>query len=223
MQVKKSFCLAFLHFLISVRYDAPFAGVVSIASAGLHLAPHHVVDGRAKKGEVQMTSCVDLEGHLARDGRFYLLDFSRSFPCAFKSNPSSTDRFWMYYHLFRAEFLVKWNKPLCADSFSPFMSRQDEDDLTKQDVIQATRHLQTSTVKTVAHTLTVSEMRFETVGRLFHRSGLNMRYLGLVLAELSARSTAFRLIAIEILGRVTKVVEKNFSLSLFEQIILRTG
>jgi hypothetical protein len=122
-----------------------------------------------------MTSCVDLEGHLARDGRFYLLDFSRCFPCAFKPNSLANDRFWMYYHLIRAEFLLNWNKPLCADSFSPFMSRQDEDDAAKQEVTRATKHLQTVTVKTVARALTVSEMRFETVGRIFHRSGLNMR------------------------------------------------
>ncbi len=86
----------------SVRLDPRFSGVVERASLGLGLAQHHVVDGRGRKGEACVSSCVDLEGssrernlmwkflnqtgHLGKDGRFYLLDFSRAFPCAVKPN-----------------------------------------------------------------------------------------------------------------------------------------
>lgn len=169
----------------------------------------------------QLTSCIDLEGHLGLDGRFYLIDFSRTFPCAFKQRPvASIDRFWMYYHLFRAEFCIKWSDPICADAFSPFMSRSDEEEAAKQTVRKATIHLETVVTKTVAKALQQADMTFETVTRVFHRSGLNMRYLGLVncvlflfvvfflhfqvLAHLPTKSSSFWFVSCEAVGRATK-------------------
>ena len=35
----------------------------------------------AGKDRVVMATAVDIEGHLGRDNRMYLLDFSRVFPC----------------------------------------------------------------------------------------------------------------------------------------------
>jgi hypothetical protein len=62
--------------------DEKFNQMVKNASLGLNLAKHFVVNGRARKGEVEIASCVDLEGHRGTDGRFYMLDFSRTFPPA---------------------------------------------------------------------------------------------------------------------------------------------
>ena len=42
------------------------------ASMGLNLKPHWAVNGRSKGGEIEIASCVDLEGHSGSDGRMYL-------------------------------------------------------------------------------------------------------------------------------------------------------
>ncbi len=40
----------------------------------------------------------------------------------------------MYYHLLRSEYVGRYGRPLCADAFSPFMSRADEDKAAKEEV-----------------------------------------------------------------------------------------
>ncbi len=65
-----------------VKNEVPaWSQLISSASVALGLRPHWVRNGG---GEIELTSCVDLEGHRGRDGRMYLLDFSRTFPPAYK-------------------------------------------------------------------------------------------------------------------------------------------
>lgn len=51
--------------------------LISEASKQLNLKPHMV---GPKGAEVEVVSAADLEGHVGHDGRFYMLDFSRSMP-----------------------------------------------------------------------------------------------------------------------------------------------
>ncbi len=96
--------------------DENFSATITKASEGLNLAKHFVVrlirevfffffffflncfskklNGRAKKGEVEIASCVDLEGHRGSDGRLYMLDFSRTFP------PAVRERFLFFFFFF---------------------------------------------------------------------------------------------------------------------------
>jgi tetratricopeptide (TPR) repeat protein len=165
------------------------------ASMGLNLKPHWVVNGRSAGGEIELASCVDLEGHSGSDGRMYLLDFSRTFPPAFKPKEAceAHDQLWPFYHMMRAEFVARWEKPLCADSYSNFQSRltserAEEAKNNNREVRAATEALMTETVMRVCKALIDSSDSTLSITHVFHRFGLNMRYLGLVYQQLVSKS-----------------------------------
>lgn len=65
-----------------VKDEIPeWSALVREASMGMGLKPHWVRNGA---GEREIASCVDLEGHKGKDGRMYLIDFSRALPPAAK-------------------------------------------------------------------------------------------------------------------------------------------
>ena len=92
-----------------------------------------------KKKRKKLAFGGDVEGHLGKDGHFYMLDFSRVLPPV-RPNflpplPSSSlgvfggglgERQREMYHnshlylLFRQEFLKKYKAPLCSDGYSRF-------------------------------------------------------------------------------------------------------
>lgn len=178
----------------TVKDEIPeWSQFVREASMGLNLKPHWVVNGRsgASVGEIELASCIDLEGHRGSDNRFYLLDFSRTFPPAFKNVPQdSYDQLWCFYHMFRPEFLARWKVRLSSDAWSRFQStitdaRRAEARENNEAVREATRALETTTVEAVCNAL-LSSTRREGVSvvHTFHQEGLNMRYLGLVYTRL---------------------------------------
>jgi hypothetical protein len=188
------------------------------ASMGLNLKPHWVVNGRSAGGEIELASCVDLEGHSGSDGRMYLLDFSRTFPPAFKPKEAceAHDQLWPFYHMMRAEFVARWEKPLCADSYSNFQSRltserAEEAKNNNREVRAATEALMTETVMRVCKALIDSSDSTLSITHVFHRFGLNMRYLGLVYQQLVSKSmysssfhNLYALIQVEAMMRVVK-------------------
>lgn len=46
--------------------DAAFSNIVNRASEGLGLKPHYVINNRSSGGELRITGCVDLEGHMGK-------------------------------------------------------------------------------------------------------------------------------------------------------------
>lgn len=164
-----------------------WSNFIADASQGLGLKAHHVMHGSS--GEAQVSSCIDLEGHKGTDGRFYLLDFSRALPCAFKKDREreSYDTMWPFYHMMRPEFVARWKEPLSADACSSFQSTvtQQRKEEAKQDnaqVREATEHLRTVIVAKVCQRLVdaAKGLTLVSLSQLFHAQGLNMRYLGLV-------------------------------------------
>jgi tetratricopeptide (TPR) repeat protein len=188
------------------------------ASLGLNLKPHFVVNGRSNGGECEMVSCVDLEGHKGSDQRFYLLDFSRTFPPVFKAeeNRRQFDQLWPFYHMFRPEFVATWSLPLCADACSNFQSvitgaRKEEATRNNKEIRSATEHLMTQTMAHVCKSLLSAVDKSISLTHVFHRKGLNMRYLGLVYSHLvsdalysKTRHNLYRLVQAEALMRVLK-------------------
>lgn len=65
-----------------------------------------------------MYSPADLEGHRGKDGRFYLLDFSRVLP---PETPNPKFKNSHLSRLLRPEFVQDYYKPLCSDAFSGFI------------------------------------------------------------------------------------------------------
>lgn len=173
--------------------DAQFCDVVMRASCGLNLAKHYAVNGRAGGGEVQIASCVDLEGHRGHDLRHYMLDFSRTFPPAMRDQEKKQDHdnMWIFYHMLRPELVSRWEKPLCADAFSNFQSpkREAENRAHNQEVRAATTWVETEGVLRVARALlNASDSGLTNLSQVFHSLGVNLRYIGLVYAQLVATS-----------------------------------
>jgi hypothetical protein len=76
-------------------------------------------------------SAVDIEGHKGTDGRYYLIDFARSFPC---EKPSARGE--NLTQLFRPEFCAMYPKILCSDAYSGFT-----DSSHNADIDEATTYL----------------------------------------------------------------------------------
>lgn len=206
----------------NVKNEIPeWSDLIFEASLGLNLKPHHVVNGRLARGETEIASCIDLEGHKGRDGRFYLLDFSRSLPPAFKEQRDDVqDSMWPYYNLMRSEFVKRWEKPLSADAFSNFQSkwtsdRKAEAKANQDEIRVATNFIKVNVVAKVCRALLVSHDASTSLRQIFHREGLNMRYLGLVYQHLvgaqyqSAMANLYKMMQIEALMRVLKADLRN--------------
>jgi hypothetical protein len=201
----------------NVRNDIPeWSQLIRDASVGLNLKPHYVINGRSAGGEAEIASCVDLEGHNGSDRRYYLLDFSRTFPPLFKKPSETYDKFWPFYNMMRGEFLKRWGKPLSADAFSNFQSvsiseeRKSEAKVNQEDVRVATAAIEEKVVVMVCKALFASHDASTSIRHIFHREGLNMRYLGVVYQRLvgdlyqASKHNLYKLVQVEALMRVLK-------------------
>jgi len=184
------------------------------ASEILNLRPH--MAGLVPEKRKIMYSAADLEGHRGTDGRFYLLDFSRTFPC---EAPISRLPGINLTRLFRPEFVRSYKSPLCPDAYSSFT-----DTSYNADIDAATRHLHWDLVPRFARllpTLLVEQQSGLLDGsggntlafrltEAVHSHGINVRYLGLVFSSLSSlpnikyRDACRALVFIEMLARVIK-------------------
>jgi hypothetical protein len=96
--------------------NAVFAARLDEAGAILNLKPHLA---GTTPGRLKLTRAPgDLEGHVGKDGRFYLLDFSRSMPPEFSQRAGEPRA--VYYKLLRPEFVLsmKGRVALCADALT---------------------------------------------------------------------------------------------------------
>ena len=120
------------------------------------------------KDNVQMATGVDVEGHLGKDGRFYMLDCSRVLP------PLKPNREFVNGHLFqvkknpprnvkknfdtklskmfRKEFVSNFKLfPLCSDSYSRFIKDQPDKKEHNREIDIATKDLLGPTIAFVAN------------------------------------------------------------------------
>jgi hypothetical protein len=194
--------------------NAKMRQMMKRASEILNLA-EHMAGVHADKRKL-MYSAADLEGHRGTDNRFYLLDFSRTFPC---EAPLSRKPGVNLTRLLRPEFVRSYKQPLCPDAYSSFT------DVSYNAAIDAaTRHLHWDVIPNFARLLptllveqqsgvldgsgcnTISFRLTEAV----HSHGINVRYLGLVYMSLTTmpqvqyRDTCRALVFIEMLARVIK-------------------
>lgn len=144
----------------------------------------------------------DLEGHLGNDGNFYVLDFARTFPPEFMPYRPQDSSF--LYKLLRPEFVSRYPIPLSSDAFSLF--GEDEHAYHNFEVKEATRVLHNTVIPLFAQFLDHTETEYRDFHRLIeelHRSGINIRHLGLVRSMVSSEKIR-TLILTELIARVLK-------------------
>lgn len=200
--------------------DPDFTKRIYDASIALGLKPHHVINGKSTGGELEIASCVDLEGHLGKDNRRYLLDFSRTFPPVFRAQETRQpyDTFWPFYHMFRAEFMTRLKQYgfgcLSADAYSSFQSPAypEEKSANHQAVREASETLINVSYSVAEYLDSLCDKgdAISSLSQIFHGYGLNMRYLGLVYQRCvgeryrSTRSSLYKKLLVEGLVRTFK-------------------
>jgi hypothetical protein len=108
------------------------AQAVATLCRQLNLKPHTVRSRRdGDTGSVCVFSAADVEGHLGTDGRFYLLDVSRTFPPV---RPDRENAGSFLFQLFRPQFVARYPIPLCADAYSQFVKGADDEEEHKREV-----------------------------------------------------------------------------------------
>jgi len=180
--------------------DERFNKLMKKAATKLNILPHRV------KSQM-LYSPADLEGHLGKDDKYYLLDFSRVFP---PEAPISSIKNAHLSRLLRPEFVVSYSEPLCSDSFSGFVKGNHQK--VNNSIVEATEYLiRTLIPKFVKSELEVLMIEAEENSRLdsfrltetIHSKGINCRYLGLIRRHLE--NEKFKtIILIDIVSRVIK-------------------
>jgi hypothetical protein len=101
----------------------------------LNLKPHQIVDGSGT--ETTLYGPADLECHLGKDGRIYLIDTSRLFPPTMPTPDMPRSQY--LWNRFRPIVVKQNGVPLSSDALSPFgrLSRQQD----TEEIQQTTKRL----------------------------------------------------------------------------------
>ena len=139
------------------------------ASELLNLKSHSVTE--RKTGEkVVMQGPVDLELHLARDGRYYAVDLARLFP---PQKPLPGVKGCFLYKLFRPEFLKNYPKSISSDCYS-YWGREDPDNNKEAD--EATAYLLDILIPQLLQSGDLNNSSIEDMKSILHKWGVNMRF-----------------------------------------------
>lgn len=189
-----------------LRSNDRLAARIEEASAKLNLKLHE-----AGKDRVMMATAVDIEGHVGRDNRFYLLDFSRVFPPV---TPNRTIEGSHLFQMFRPEFVKSFTLfPLCSDAYSRFTVGLPDAKEHTEEVDLATMELLNVTISNFVAEL-IAKMTEEAriagtlenfnLVQLMHSHGINVRYLGEVARKMGRHPFAMVVLS-EMVARIVKI------------------
>eukprot|EP01125_Pyxidicula_operculata_P007329 TRINITY_DN2496_c0_g1_i1.p1 TRINITY_DN2496_c0_g1~~TRINITY_DN2496_c0_g1_i1.p1 ORF type:complete len:2166 (+),score=385.55 TRINITY_DN2496_c0_g1_i1:51-6548(+) len=166
----------------TVHFDDPVLNKkMEEAGSTLCLRKHCVLDKR-------MRFPGDIEGHIGSDGKCYVVDYGRMLPpeAPLKSGGGPQS---IFYNLFRqtlvTKFKEKFNRELCSDAFSRWLTKDPDSREINNDAILATDFLHDQLIPEYAKILDekanngqMSEKK--TFIANLHVYGLNIRHLGFV-------------------------------------------
>eukprot|EP00698_Gefionella_okellyi_P008753 TRINITY_DN2189_c0_g1_i3.p1 TRINITY_DN2189_c0_g1~~TRINITY_DN2189_c0_g1_i3.p1 ORF type:complete len:714 (-),score=144.48 TRINITY_DN2189_c0_g1_i3:1496-3637(-) len=142
----------------------------------------------------------DIEVHIGRDGRAYVLDTARLFPPA-APVPNGAKGAHLY-NLLRPEFVRRNPVPLCSDAFSYWGRHGIREH--NQEIRDATARLEQEVIPKVVQQLDDHPGLDDVhVNAFCHERGVNMRYLGAMYA-LSRNSVVRDKLLIEMVSRLIK-------------------
>jgi len=191
---------------------------MKLAASIIGLKEHRV--GRVLDTSQTLAAPFDVEGHSGRDGRFYLIDFSRVMP---PETIQPDVRGCALFRLLRPEFVFKYvketNIPLCPDAYCPATRIHPGYEIHDREIDVATQHLHKVVIPAFALTLVNSLESWILRGEkpetfrlteTVHSHGVNIRHLGRVVSELRKLSHPMRQIAtVLLLCEITARAIKN--------------
>jgi hypothetical protein len=156
----------------------------------------------------------DIEGHLGKDGRFYMLDFARLMPPECPLPNQIIEKGSLFFKLLRPE-LVRGNcVPLSSDALTRWGMGDPHRMSHNKEVLEATIRLRTDVISRFAGQLALPQSEMElskssaitfsdSICHRLHGAGINLRHLGLVRRR-STNSTVQSLLLVEMLARIFK-------------------
>lgn len=163
-------------------YNTTLNAMLEEAAKHLNIAPHYC--GRSKG--ILLHTAGDMEGHLGKDGKFYLCDFSRVLPPEYpKAFPSGKIRCTHLFRLLRPELVQAYKKPLCNDAFSGFVHADPDAAIYNEEIKEATTFLLEKVVPECAKDMDNliknrihRSIRDINVVDILHSHGVNLRWMG---------------------------------------------
>lgn len=136
----------------------------------------------------------DIEGHVGRDGKFYVVDVARIWP---PETPNASLQGSFLYKLLRPELVSRYPKPLSSDAFSLF--GRDNSAEHDAEVVEATRFLLDKVIPDFAQALAADEKELKPwrIVEELHRAGINTRHLGRVRALIPLEKVRIRNVILE--------------------------
>jgi len=197
--------------------DECFNSIMRQTALRLNIQSHQCGSGispNRPNSSAYLHSAADVEGHLGRDGHYYLLDFSRTMP---PCPPDPTLPSSHLFRLFRSEFVAKYPVPLCPDGFSGFL-RADPDRknynaqlrLAFQSLIDVNCHEFARRVPWhIMEAREKGDLSSFPLSQELHSVGINLRYLGIILDYIPITGDEMSIIVrsfilCEILARIIK-------------------
>lgn len=152
-----------------------------------HSSPHIAgVPGAATR---EIWGPGDIEGHMGTDGRYYVLDFARTFPPEHPGPARNSCKGSVFFRLLRPEFVKTYKERLSPDALVGWGRADPRQPDYNQQILHATLFLREVLVPTLATELNAEvEIQhldarvgfLKGIGHRLHSYGVNLRYLGLV-------------------------------------------
>eukprot|EP01091_Cochliopodium_minus_P013369 TRINITY_DN4293_c0_g1_i1.p1 TRINITY_DN4293_c0_g1~~TRINITY_DN4293_c0_g1_i1.p1 ORF type:complete len:537 (-),score=110.57 TRINITY_DN4293_c0_g1_i1:953-2563(-) len=157
--------------------DSNFNDIMESVGKKMNLKEHLAGMGKNKK---MIYFPTDIEGHIGKDGRRYVIDFSRIYPPEypdFNLNPKSS----VLYQMLRPEFVKHYQRPLSSDSCTKFGKSNHL--FNNKEIYDATLYLYQQIIPAFSKEidkLTIDHLESYRLSEKIHQSGINMRHLGRV-------------------------------------------
>lgn len=172
--------------------DEVMQSALKFAAHHLHLERHWVRDKR-------LYAAGDIEAHMGKDGRRYLVDLARTFP---PEDPGCSSHLphvhsSVFFRLHRAAFMEYLKSkhdnakfpPLSSDAYSLWGSRIDAA-THNQNAKNATVYLLETRVSELVSFLQTDKNQTQNLGQVLQRWGISVRHMGLVRSRVRALQKA---------------------------------
>ena len=172
-----------------------------------------------EKKRVRVVGGYGVQVHKATDKRYYVAQAGDMYPCVRPHDEPGrkSDKGSEFVELFRPEFVQCYPTALSPNVYKPWAAGMPDEEESKSEIDEATRLLETVLIPTFAKDLTelvrergaFANDSMLRANELMHEYGLNVRYLGYVLMQVTIGNPAHMLLLVEMVARVIKIEARS--------------